>query len=136
MVSKNLRDDEYLLYVAICMVGLPVEVQVNDGSLYSGILHIDSFDKNRAPSPNSWESNFMWSYDNPFLSDTIEVETVDRAGTFLGSLWESKTNMVVALLQAGLAKLQNSFASVRILDAHLLARAEQSAIHQRLKVNY
>ncbi|ONK68293.1 uncharacterized protein A4U43_C05F9740 [Asparagus officinalis] len=205
MVFKNLRDDEYLLYVAICMVGLPVEVQVKDGSLYSGILHTDSFDKNCAPSPNSWASNFMWSYDNPFLSDTasakkaidflpflqkirrlpamveyvlsghrfkflipketcsiaftfsgvrcpgrdepfsdeaialmrrkimqreveIEVETVDRAGTFLGSLWESKTNMVVALLQAGLAKLQNSFASVRIPDAHLLARAEQSAI--------
>ncbi|XP_020248595.1 ribonuclease TUDOR 1-like [Asparagus officinalis] len=66
----------------------------------------------------------------------IEVETVDRAGTFLGSLWESKTNMVVSLLQAGLAKLQNSFASVRIPDAHLLARAKQSAIQQRLKVIY
>ncbi|ONK78188.1 uncharacterized protein A4U43_C02F15460 [Asparagus officinalis] len=64
----------------------------------------------------------------------IEVETVDRAGTFLGSLWESKTNMAVALLQAGLAKLQNSFASDRIPDAHILARAEQSAKQQRLKV--
>ncbi|ONK65877.1 uncharacterized protein A4U43_C06F1890 [Asparagus officinalis] len=46
MVSKNLRDDEYLLYVAICMVGLPVEVQVKDGSSYSGILHTASFDEN------------------------------------------------------------------------------------------
>ncbi|KAL3512036.1 hypothetical protein ACH5RR_024753 [Cinchona calisaya] len=64
----------------------------------------------------------------------IEVETVDRTGTFLGSLWESKTNMAVTLLEAGLAKLQTSFGTDRIPDAHLLVQAEQSAKRQKLKI--
>ncbi|CAL5441619.1 unnamed protein product [Camellia sinensis] len=64
----------------------------------------------------------------------IEVENVDRSGTFLGSLWESKTNMAVTLLEAGLAKLQTSFGTDRIPDAHLLAQAEQSAKRQKLKI--
>ncbi|XVF49480.1 hypothetical protein PTKIN_Ptkin04bG0016200 [Pterospermum kingtungense] len=64
----------------------------------------------------------------------IEVETVDRTGTFLGSLWESRTNMAVTLLEAGLAKLQTSFGSDRIADAHLLEQAEQSAKRQKLKI--
>ncbi|KAJ4959753.1 hypothetical protein NE237_019663 [Protea cynaroides] len=64
----------------------------------------------------------------------IEVETVDRTGTFLGSLWESKTNMAVPLLEAGLARLQTAFGTDRILDAHLLEQAEQSAKRQRLKI--
>lgn len=64
----------------------------------------------------------------------IEVETVDRTGTFLGSLWDSKTNMAVTLLEAGLARLQTSFGTDRIPDAHLLAQAEQSAKRQKLKV--
>eukprot|EP01018_Ginkgo_biloba_P017900 Gb_32409 [translate_table: standard] len=64
----------------------------------------------------------------------IEVETVDRTGTYLGSLWESKTNMAVALLEAGLAKLHPSFTADRIFDGHLLAQAEQNARKQRLKV--
>ncbi|KAI7979273.1 Ribonuclease TUDOR 1 [Camellia lanceoleosa] len=63
----------------------------------------------------------------------IEVETVDRTGTFLGSLWESKTNTAVTLLEAGLAKLQMSFGTDRIPDAHLLMQAEQSAKRQKLK---
>ncbi|XVE56474.1 hypothetical protein DITRI_Ditri04bG0013100 [Diplodiscus trichospermus] len=64
----------------------------------------------------------------------IEVETVDRTGTFLGSLWESRTNMAVTLLEAGLAKLQTSFSSDRIPDAHLLEQAEKSAKRQKLKI--
>lgn len=64
----------------------------------------------------------------------IEVETVDRTGTFLGSLWESKTNVAVALLEAGLAKFQTSFGTDRIPDAHLLEKAEQSAKRLKLKV--
>nr|CAD1836694.1 unnamed protein product [Ananas comosus var. bracteatus] len=64
----------------------------------------------------------------------IEVETVDRTGTFLGSLWEGKTNMAVTLVEAGLARLQGSFASDRIPDAHLLSRAEESAKKQKLKM--
>ncbi|KHG06599.1 Snd1 [Gossypium arboreum] len=64
----------------------------------------------------------------------IEVETCDRTGTFLGSLWESRTNMAVTLLEAGLAKLQTSFGTDRIADAHLLEQAEQSAKNQKLKI--
>ncbi|KAJ6869386.1 hypothetical protein NC651_034205 [Populus alba x Populus x berolinensis] len=64
----------------------------------------------------------------------IEVETVDRTGTFLGSLWESRTNMAVTLLEAGLARFQTSFGTDRIPDAHLLEQAEQSAKRQKLKI--
>ncbi|XP_061369869.1 ribonuclease TUDOR 1 [Gastrolobium bilobum] len=64
----------------------------------------------------------------------IEVETVDRTGTFLGSLWESRTNVALTLLEAGLAKLQTSFGSDRIPDFHLLEQAEQSAKKQKLKI--
>ncbi|CAM0875371.1 unnamed protein product [Alopecurus aequalis] len=63
----------------------------------------------------------------------IEVEAVDRVGTFIGSLWESKTNMSSVLLEAGLAKL-SSFALDRIPDAHVLTRAEKSAKEQKLKI--
>lgn len=66
----------------------------------------------------------------------IEVETVDRTGTFLGSLWESKTNVGITLLEAGLARLQTGFGADRIPDAHLLAQAEQSAKRQKLKARY
>jgi staphylococcal nuclease domain-containing protein 1 len=65
----------------------------------------------------------------------IEVEAVDRTGTFLGSLWESKTNMASVLLEAGLAKL-SSFGLDRIPDASILTRAEQSAKLQKLKVAF
>ncbi|XP_019167393.1 PREDICTED: ribonuclease TUDOR 1-like [Ipomoea nil] len=61
----------------------------------------------------------------------IEIENVDRTGTFLGTLWESRTNAAVALLEAGLARL-SSFGSIP--DAHLLAQAEQSAKKQKLKI--
>ncbi|KAL0905168.1 hypothetical protein M5K25_027353 [Dendrobium thyrsiflorum] len=64
----------------------------------------------------------------------IEVETVDRTGTFLGSLWESTTNMGAVLLGAGLAKLQTSFGVDRIPDSQILAQAEQSAKLQKLKI--
>ncbi|XP_050226106.1 ribonuclease TUDOR 1 [Mercurialis annua] len=64
----------------------------------------------------------------------IEVETVDRTGTFLGSLWESRTNMGMVLLEHGLAKLQTSFGMDRIPEAHLLEQAEQSAKKKKLKI--
>nr|GMC73638.1 ribonuclease TUDOR 1-like [Ipomoea batatas] len=64
----------------------------------------------------------------------VEVENVDRTGTFLGTLWESRTNAAVALLGAGLARLQMSFGSDKIPDAHLLAQAEQLAKRQKLKI--
>lgn len=59
---------------------------------------------------------------------------MDRGGTFLGSLWESRTNAAVSLLEAGLAKFQASFGADRIPDSHLLIQAEQSAKQQKLKV--
>ncbi|KAL9313935.1 hypothetical protein ACSQ67_019387 [Phaseolus vulgaris] len=64
----------------------------------------------------------------------IEVETVDKTGTFLGSLWESRINVASTLLEAGLAKLQTSFGTDRIPDFHLLQQAEQSAKRQNLKI--
>uniref|UniRef100_A0A803NVN4 Ribonuclease n=1 Tax=Cannabis sativa TaxID=3483 RepID=A0A803NVN4_CANSA len=64
----------------------------------------------------------------------ILVENVDKTGTFIGSLWESKHNVAVALLEAGLAKLQNSFGNDRIIEFHLLEKAEQVAKKQKLKI--
>ncbi|KAK1568612.1 hypothetical protein Q3G72_026715 [Acer saccharum] len=64
----------------------------------------------------------------------IEVETVDRTGTFLGSMWELRTNVASTLLEAGLAKLQTSFGNDRIPDAHILEQAERSAKSQKLKI--
>ncbi|OIT07317.1 PREDICTED: ribonuclease TUDOR 1-like [Nicotiana attenuata] len=64
----------------------------------------------------------------------IEVETVDRTGTFLGTLWESRSNVAVILLEAGLARMQTSFGADRLQDAHLLMQAEQAAKRQKLKI--
>ena len=64
----------------------------------------------------------------------IEVETVDRTGTFLGSLWESRTNVAIPLVEAGLAKYTAFAGSDRIPDAHLLEQAEKNAKKQKLKV--
>ncbi|XP_013718987.2 ribonuclease TUDOR 1 [Brassica napus] len=64
----------------------------------------------------------------------IEVETVDRTGTFLGSMWEGRTNVATVLLEAGLAKMQTSFGADRIVEAHILEQAERSAKNQKLKI--
>ncbi|KAI4384672.1 hypothetical protein MLD38_002791 [Melastoma candidum] len=64
----------------------------------------------------------------------IEVENVDKTGTFLGTLWESKKNVAVTLVEAGLAKLQASFSSDRVMDAGLLEQAEQAAKRKKLKI--
>nr|XP_004235862.1 ribonuclease TUDOR 1 [Solanum lycopersicum] len=64
----------------------------------------------------------------------IEVETVDRTGTFIGTLWESRSNVAVTLLEAGLARLQTSFGADRIPEVHLLLQAEQAAKRQKLKI--
>ncbi|KAF5727962.1 hypothetical protein HS088_TW21G00102 [Tripterygium wilfordii] len=37
--------NEALLYVTLCMIGFPVDVQVKDGSVFSGIFHTTSVDK-------------------------------------------------------------------------------------------
>lgn len=59
---------------------------------------------------------------------------MDRTGTFLGSMWESRTNVATVLLEAGLAKMQTSFGADRIVEAHILEQAERSAKNQKLKV--
>ncbi|CAM6104246.1 unnamed protein product [Calypogeia fissa] len=64
----------------------------------------------------------------------IEVETVDKTGTFLGTLWEGKANVSVALLEAGLAKLHSMFSVDRTTEGHLLVQSEQKAKKQQLKV--
>ncbi|KAI5084373.1 hypothetical protein GOP47_0000542 [Adiantum capillus-veneris] len=64
----------------------------------------------------------------------IEVEAVDRTGTFLGSLWESKTNVAVLLLEAGLAKLHPFFSTDRTTEGHLLVQAEERAKKEKRKV--
>ena len=58
---------------------------------------------------------------------------MDRTGTFLGSLWESKNNIAYVLLEAGLAKL-SSFGLDRISEAQTLIRAEKYAQQKKLKV--
>ncbi|KAF0894175.1 hypothetical protein E2562_035697 [Oryza meyeriana var. granulata] len=63
----------------------------------------------------------------------IEIETVDRSGTFLGSLWESNTNVASVLLEAGLAKL-SSFAVDRIPESQVLLKMEKKAKQKKLKV--
>ncbi|CAI5530516.1 unnamed protein product [Closterium sp. Naga37s-1] len=64
----------------------------------------------------------------------IEVETVDKTGTFIGSLWADRTNAGALLLQAGLAKLHPSFTPDRTSEGHLLISAETQAKNARLKV--
>ncbi|KAL8159029.1 hypothetical protein V2J09_000566 [Rumex salicifolius] len=64
----------------------------------------------------------------------VQIETAYRTGTFLGSLWESRTNMGVVLLEAGLAKFQQGFGADHILDAHLLTQAEESVKRQKPKL--
>lgn len=67
----------------------------------------------------------------------IEVEMVNKAGNFMGTMWEStqsRNNVGVALLEAGLAKIQINFATDKIPEAHLLMQAEQRARKQKLKV--
>ncbi|XP_058075711.1 ribonuclease TUDOR 1-like [Magnolia sinica] len=98
--------------------------------------------------PFSFSSVRCPGRDEPFLDEAIafmrrkillrdveiEVKIVDRTGTFLGSLWESKTNMAVVLLESGLARLQTAFGADRIPNSHLLAKAKPSAKNQRLKI--
>lgn len=64
----------------------------------------------------------------------IEIEALDKTGTFLGSLWESKSNVAISLLEAGLAKLHPLFSAERTTEGHLLVQAEQTAKKQLKKV--
>lgn len=65
----------------------------------------------------------------------IEINTVDRTGTFLGSLWESNINVASVLLEAGLAKI-SSFAVDKMPDAQVLLKTEKIAKQKKLKVRH
>jgi hypothetical protein len=67
----------------------------------------------------------------------VEVENVDRAGTFLGTLKVPALkglSLGVALLEAGLAKLHPSFDSNRVAGGAELTRAQEAARKHKLKV--
>ncbi|GJN03066.1 hypothetical protein PR202_ga20469 [Eleusine coracana subsp. coracana] len=61
----------------------------------------------------------------------VQIETVDKTGTFLGSLWESNTDMAF-VLEHGLAKPNTGLG--RIPDVQTLMRAEQFSKMKKLKV--
>ena len=67
----------------------------------------------------------------------LQVETVDRGGTFLGRLRVTGTglDLGLALLQAGLAKLHPSFDASRVGGGRQLEDAQQQAQQQRLKAS-
>mgnify|MGYP001027676709 FL=1 len=65
------------------------------------------------------------------------METVDKAGTFLGTLRvpsQRNLNLGVALLEAGLAKLHPAFDAARVAGGHELTTAQEAARKQKLKV--
>eukprot|EP00850_Spirogloea_muscicola_P016978 SM000141S00922 [mRNA] locus=s141:240772:249829:- [translate_table: standard] len=65
----------------------------------------------------------------------IEVETVDKTGTFIGTLWSGKNqNAGAMLLDAGLSKLHATFSADRTPEGQQLLQAEQKAKAARLKV--
>ncbi|DBB17861.1 hypothetical protein WJX82_005615 [Trebouxia sp. C0006] len=68
----------------------------------------------------------------------VEIETIDRGGTFLGTLrivgGGRPLNLGPALLEAGLAKLHPSFDSDRIQGGRELSVAQDHAQSARLKV--
>jgi len=68
------------------------------------------------------------------LRAQIEVETVDKTGTFIGSLWVKRSNAGVLLLEAGLARLHPSFFPDRTAEGPALQAAEKRARDARLGV--
>ena len=68
----------------------------------------------------------------------VEIETMDRGGTFLGTLrilgGGRPLNLGPALLEAGLAKLHPSFDPDRVQGGRELSAAQDHARSARLKV--
>ncbi len=76
----------------------------------------------------------------------VVVETMDRGGTFLGSVTLSPSaaapatasgkpfNLALALLSKGLARLQPNVDPSRLPEGHEMVRLQQGARDQRLKV--
>eukprot|EP01026_Neomeris_dumetosa_P038945 TRINITY_DN3183_c0_g1_i8.p1 TRINITY_DN3183_c0_g1~~TRINITY_DN3183_c0_g1_i8.p1 ORF type:complete len:856 (+),score=173.66 TRINITY_DN3183_c0_g1_i8:56-2623(+) len=71
----------------------------------------------------------------------ITIETMDRGGTFLGSLIVQKgpkeggpLNIGVALLENGLARLIDSFSPDRVRGGEVLSRAQGKAMEAKLRI--
>jgi hypothetical protein len=67
----------------------------------------------------------------------VEIETMDKGGTFLGSLTipgPRPANIGLVLLREGLAKLHPSFDPSRIAGGQELLDAQQAAKEARVKV--
>jgi staphylococcal nuclease domain-containing protein 1 len=68
----------------------------------------------------------------------VQVDNIDKGGTFLGSLYlpalKPNANVGVTLLSVGLGKLHPSFAPSRVPGGDLLLQAQESAKAQRIKV--
>jgi len=72
-------------------------------------------------------------HDEPYIDETIafmhrkilqqdvevEIEIINTVGTYLGSLWESKTNMVAVLLEASLAKFHPFFSTEKTVEENV-----------------
>ena len=77
---------------------------------------------------------------NNALQVEVEIETMDRGGTFLGTLRTCEGSKYVCfhmgpdLLEAGLAKLHPSFDPDRVPGGRELAAAQERAQSARLKV--
>lgn len=59
---------------------------------------------------------------------------MDNKGTFFGAMWESKTNMAIAVLEEGLGELVKSHNRGREDQLHVLGQAQENARKQNLKV--
>ena len=57
----------------------------------------------------------------------IRVETQDRGGSFIGSLYVNGKNLSTMLLKEGLAYLGPTFYPERVADAEQLKQAEEAA---------
>ena len=64
----------------------------------------------------------------------VEVETVDKAGAFIGSMWVGGENCGAMLLAQGLAKLHTTFQPDRTAEGAALMAAEGKAKQARLRV--
>lgn len=64
----------------------------------------------------------------------VGVDSVDKAGTFLGTLRIGRLNLGVALLEEGLAKLHPSFDPTRTPGGRELVTAQDKARRARLRV--
>ncbi|KAK9813035.1 hypothetical protein WJX72_007851 [[Myrmecia] bisecta] len=86
-----------------------------------------------------WEEAYNFTRQQVLQRDVeVEVETMDRGGTFLGTLRLSAggkpLGLGAALLEAGLAKLHPNFDPDRVPGGRELAAAEAKARNARLKV--